>query len=75
MRHRLSPSQAQSENHALPSLLVGQGADAAEGRMMRLVRQYLARRRLAAMCRANVARLQSAPKRDPWGRFTKGKTA
>jgi hypothetical protein len=43
--------------------------------MIRAFRKYLARRRLAAMCKANVERRINGPKRDSWGRFSKGKTA
>ena len=37
--------------------------------MIRLIRQWAARRRLAQHRKANIARLSSAPKRDQWGRF------
>lgn len=43
--------------------------------MIRLIRQWAARRRLAQHCKANIARMATAPKRDQWGRFTKEKTA
>lgn len=42
--------------------------------MIRLIRQWKARRDLARHRKANIARQQSAPKRDQWGRFTKEKT-
>ena len=42
--------------------------------MIRFIRQWAARRRLAQLRRANIARQQAAPKRDSWGRFIgKGK--
>ena len=43
--------------------------------MIKLIRRALAKRRLAQLRKANIARLQSAPKRDSWGRFTKEKIA
>ena len=43
--------------------------------MIRRLRQWAARRRLAQLRKANITRLQSAPKRDTWGRFTKEKIA
>jgi hypothetical protein len=43
--------------------------------MIRLIRQWVARRRLAQHRKANIARMATAPKRDAWGRFAKGKIA
>ena len=43
--------------------------------MIRLIRQWAARRRLAQHRKANIARMATAPKRDAWGRFIKEKTA
>ena len=42
--------------------------------MIRLIRRWSARRRLAQLRKANIARMAAAPKRDTWGRFTR-KTA
>lgn len=42
--------------------------------MIRLIRQWAAKRRLAQLRKANIARLSAAPKRDAWGRFAKGKS-
>ena len=42
--------------------------------MIKLIRQWAARRRLAQHRKANIARINAAPKRDQWGRFTR-KTA
>lgn len=42
--------------------------------MIRRFKQWLAKRRLAQLRKANIARLSAAPKRDNWGRFTKEKT-
>lgn len=42
--------------------------------MIRAFRQWAARRRLAQLRKANIARMSTAPKRDSWGRFTR-KTA
>lgn len=39
--------------------------------MIRALRRWAARRALARMCRQNVARIHSGPKRDRWGRFAK----
>ena len=43
--------------------------------MIRIIRRALAKRRLAQLRKANIARLSAAPKRDAWGRFTKGHNA
>lgn len=43
--------------------------------MIRLIRQWAAKRRLAQHRKANITRLSAAPKRDAWGRFAKGKIA
>lgn len=42
--------------------------------MIKLIRQWAARRRLAQLRKANIARMATAPKRDQFGRFTR-KTA
>ena len=43
--------------------------------MIRLIRQWAAKRRLAQLRKANIARLSAAPRRDQWGRFMKGNHA
>ena len=43
--------------------------------MIRLIRQWAAKRRLAQLRKVNIARMNAAPKRDAWGRFAKGKIA
>lgn len=42
--------------------------------MIRRLKQWLAKRRLAQLRKANIARLNAAPARDRMGRFTKEKT-
>ena len=39
--------------------------------MIRLIRQWAAKRRLAQHRKANITRMNAAPKRDAWGRFAK----
>ncbi|WP_264319069.1 hypothetical protein [Sphingobium sp. PNB] len=43
--------------------------------MIRAIRRWAAKRSLARMCRQNMARINSGPARDRFGRFTQRKTA